>query len=112
MKENLLKKKVKAYYENQGYIVWFPIKSKWGKEKDIFGIFDGIAWKQAEFIFFQMTTISNKIARREKIIDCLDKNRIQVNPPFTNIDIICWDDRKKMLRIFNLFYNEQYESSN
>jgi hypothetical protein len=53
MKEYQLKKKIKDYFAKKGYIVWMPPRVRWLKEQDIFSIFDGIAWKEKEMIFFQ-----------------------------------------------------------
>jgi len=102
MKENAIKKKVKEWCENNGYKVWFPIKSKWGKEKDIFGIFDGIAWRCSDMMFIQLTSMQNRCARVEKIANYMKKNRVSCNPPYTSAIVICWDDKKKCLRFFEV----------
>jgi hypothetical protein len=99
MDEKCIKKKVKEFYERSGYITWFPIRNKWMKI-DIFSIFDGIAWKRNRMIFFQMTSQSNKSARENKIVKYMEENKLFVSNPFTSVEVICWDSKLKLLRVF------------
>jgi len=81
MKEHTLKLKAKDYFREKGYLSWMPPRVKWLKEQDIFGIWDGIAWRRNKFIFFQLTTISNKSARLKKIINFMMPSRLYITSP-------------------------------
>jgi hypothetical protein len=93
MKEYQLKKKIKDYFAKKGYIVWMPPRVRWLKEQDIFSIFDGIAWKEKEMIFFQITTIENKTARFKKIVNFMLDNNVKM-PKGIECQLICWRKKK------------------
>jgi hypothetical protein len=71
MKESEIRKKAIEILKKDKWIVWYPAKSKWKKEQDIFGVFDLICirmWKKMiEMKFVQLTTLSNIRAREKKV---------------------------------------------
>lgn len=99
--EENIKKLAKEHLKKQGYQVWYPVRSRWGKERDIFGIFDGIAWKEDQFIFFQLTTMPNKSARYRKIKNYMNKHNLFFNSAYVKGMIIAFDDLKG-LRFFEI----------
>ena len=101
MKERTLKQKVKVFYERNGFKVWFPIRNRWQKI-DIFGVFDGIAWKEDLFVFFQMTTQENKSTRFKKIKEYMTENNLSFVAGYTRGEVICWDANKRLLRVYSL----------
>jgi len=99
--EKSIRQKVKRYYKLQGWRVWCPVKSRWGKEKDIFGIWDGMAWKGNKFVFFQFTTIANKAKRVKKVKEYMREHNLGFNSSCASGVIIAWD-KKKGLRFFGV----------
>jgi len=101
MKEETLKKKANIILKTNGWEVWFPPNVKWKKQKDIFGIWDGIAWREDQLLFFQLTTMKNKAARGKKIIDYMNKYYLDL-PRSVKGQIWAWDKKIKFFRIFNI----------
>lgn len=96
--EDYLKKRAKQYFfykfKGKGKI-WFPVKTRWGQEKDIFGIFDGIFWIDDCFIFFQITTYQNKTARLKKIVDFMLENYLYFDREKVKGWLMAWHSGKK-----------------
>ena len=93
--EYILKIKVRGYFEKQGYKIWFPPRVRYKKENDIFSIWDGVCWKKDKFIFFQITTLSNKSARLKKIVNYMLPNYLYMCPPKVKGLLMCWKQKTK-----------------
>lgn len=65
MKETAIRQKVKKELQFDGFLVWYPPRTRWSG--DIFTIFDLIAWKKDKMVMIQLTTYSNMSARCRKI---------------------------------------------
>lgn len=76
MKEKTIKNKAYRTLEAQGFHCWSPVKSRWGGEKDIWGVFDMVAGKEAEILYVQYTTAPNVLARVRKVKDFLSRTGI------------------------------------
>ena len=81
--------------------VWFPSRVKYKAEIDIFSIWDGICWVKDKFIFFQLTTISNKSARLKKIINVMLPNHLYFTKPCEGI-LMCWRKKEKRFEVFKI----------
>ena len=83
MTEAKVKSLVRKQLEKDGYMVWYPAISRfapkfpYSKEsaKDIFTLFDCLAWQDSEIRFIQYTTFKNRRAREKKIKDFYEKNK-------------------------------------
>jgi len=78
MKEEKIRKKTIELLENEGWVVWYPYKTRWQKHKDIFGVYDLIAAKGEEIKFIQLTTFKNVPARVKKIRKFLNENNLNL----------------------------------
>ena len=88
-KEAVIRKHAREALEGSGWVVWCPPKVRY-HETDIFGIFDGIAWKDSDMRFIQWTSTSTMSARRKKIQKFFDENDV-----FCPCEVWGWDDKKK-----------------
>ena len=104
MKEYRIRKKAIQELESAGYVCWYPPKTRWGKKKDIFGVFDMIALKNDVVRFIQLTTASNMAAREKKVIKFLEENRLGILT-----EIWGWDKKTKRFRI--VFLKKKYGNS-
>ncbi|MDE2233719.1 MAG: hypothetical protein KGJ90_06480 [Patescibacteria group bacterium] len=95
MKEYLIRKKVIARLEEECWVSWYPYKTKFRKEIDIFGVFDIVAMKGKEAKFIQLTSYENVSARIKKVGKFLTKNKID----FKNIEVWGWNKKKHEFRI-------------
>jgi len=94
MKEKYIKAKVKTKLVLAGWQCWFPIKSYYGLEKDIFGVFDCVAVKNNKVRFIQYTTLPNVSARRKKVREFLKKNDLEITA-----EVWGWSDKIKIFKI-------------
>ena len=53
----------------ENWICWWSPRVKFGKQQDIFSIWDGVIAKDDKIIFIQFTTKSNKSSHIKKIKD-------------------------------------------
>jgi len=67
MKEYQIRNLVVNELLANGYYYWYPARTKFKAEIDIFGVFDIIAFKANYFKFIQYTTTPNHAARRKKV---------------------------------------------
>lgn len=95
MTEYQLRDRAREYFLRQGFRIWFPSKTKWKKENDIFSIWDGVCWRKDKFIFFQITTLSNKSARLKKIVNYMLPNYLYMCPPKVKGLLMCWKQKTK-----------------
>jgi len=91
-KEAQIRKKVVEILEKEGWIVWYPPKVKY-KQNDIFGIIDLLAIKGKKQKNIQITTISNVSARRKKIINFIEKSKVELP-----VEIWAWNQKKKIFK--------------
>ena len=105
MTEAILRTKAKDYFnqkfQNEIVKFWFPARVKYRAEIDIFGIWYGICWVRNRFIFFQLTTISNKSARLKKIINTMLSNRFYFTEPNEGW-LMCWRKKEKRFEMFKI----------
>lgn len=91
-KESVLRKKVVEILEKNGWITWYPSKTKY-KQNDIFGIIDLLAIKGRQKKNIQITTSSNTAERRKKIVNFLKNFKIEML-----VEIWSWNQKKKMFK--------------
>ena len=92
-KEALIRKKVVEILENNGWLTWYPAKTKY-KQNDVFGIIDLLAIKGKQKKNIQITTFSNTSSRRKKITNFLKKFKIEMI-----VEIWAWNSAKKSFKI-------------
>lgn len=102
MTESQIKKRAVEIFEERGWFWWFPVKSKWGKEKDIFGVFDCIVVIGGFPSFIQLTTLSNVSARRRKIENFVFETHFK-----SPRAIWAWDKKKGAFKIINLIDSQK-----
>jgi len=69
MKEALIRKKAIEILNKEDFLCWYPQKSRWAKESDIFGCYDILAVNKTNgnILFIQLTTLSNIRTREKKV---------------------------------------------
>lgn len=83
----------------QGFIPWFAPRVRWGHERDLWDIFDGIFLiPPAQMIPFQITTYSNISARRKKINNFFEKNNVNLY-----CEIWAWQKKYREFKIINIY---------
>lgn len=102
--ETFIKDKAKLEFEKRKWIWWFPIKSRWGGEKDIFGVYDcicvGKEKKKIKLFFIQLTTAKNiraRIKKVEKFLNELIKKGLYLP---ASSQVWGWEYNKKQFRIY------------
>ena len=102
MKEIGIRKEAIKILEKEKWIVWYPSKTRWKKEQDIFGVFDLIVLKPLPYDnridFIQLTTLSNVRAREKKIKNWFTKNKIKSFPA----KVWGWNNKKKEFKILKV----------
>jgi len=96
--EKIINKLAKKEFEKDSKITdyWFPIKSRWGLEKDIFGVFDCLIIDNlGRITFIQLTTKPNIRARVKKIKDWINKKRINIITGAFSIEVWGWSEKEK-----------------
>jgi len=88
-KENLIRKKAIEILRRDKWIVWFAPKVKF-QQTDVFGIIDLMALKGKRQKNIQLTTPPNVSAKRKKIINFLQKYKVELP-----VEIWAWNSRKK-----------------
>jgi len=99
MTEYFLRKKAREYF--QGWQIWFSPRVKF-YNSDIFTVFDGCAWKNNKFIFFQLTTSPNKSARLKKINNFMMLNNLSVDGRFIKAEVLAYNKKKKKFDILEV----------
>jgi len=99
MREAVIRKKAIEELNNNGWSCWYPYKSQWAKESDIFGVYDLICVHHdyRDPLFIQLTTLSNVSARRKKVKTFLDQTRVDLRS-----EIWGWDAKNKNFRKIRL----------
>lgn len=104
MKENIIRKKAIEKLVEDNWICWYPYKTRWKKEQDIFSVFDLICLKPNErgqfvgpckIIFIQLTSLSNIRAREKKIKRFLRTNKLKYFPA----EVWGYNKKKKEFKI-------------
>jgi len=90
--EYILRQKAREYFKD--WQIWFSPRVKF-YDSDIFTIFDGCSWEKDKFIFFQLTTASNKSARIKKIINFMRPNNLSIDRKFVKAWVMAWHKKKK-----------------
>ena len=90
MKEAEIRKKAIKELTDEGWTIWYPYKSRFKKENDIFGVFDLILVQLSTVKFIQLTTKGNMKARERKVRNFLTKNLLQLN-----VEIWGWSKQRK-----------------
>lgn len=99
MTETELRKRAKKEIIDQRGIPWFAPRTRYGQEKDIFGVWDCLAlYPPITIVPIQITTIGNIRAREKKIKSFLRKANAQIYS-----EIWAYDKKKKRFRIFHLY---------
>jgi hypothetical protein len=91
-KEALIRKKAIQILEEEGWVVWWPVKVRY-KQTDVFGIIDVLALKGKRRKNIQLTTLPNISTRRKKITNFLEKFKVELP-----VDIWAWDRKKRKFR--------------
>ena len=100
MKESVIRKKALEVLNSEGWICWYPFHIRYKKEVDIFGVFDILAFRKldGEFLFIQITTLSNIRAREKKVKTFYQKNGIKKFPG----EVWGYDKKKKYFKIIKV----------
>jgi hypothetical protein len=91
-KEALIRKKAIQILEEEGWVTWYPPKVKY-KQTDVFGIIDVLALKGRRKKNIQLTTLPNISTKRKKIINFLEKFKVELP-----VEIWAWDKKKRKFR--------------
>jgi len=91
-KEALIRKKAIQILEEEGWVVWWPVKVRY-KQADVFGIIDVLALKGKRRKNIQLTTLPNISTRRKKITNFLKTFKVELP-----VDIWAWDQKKRKFR--------------
>jgi len=101
MKEIQIRKKFKEEALKYDWKYWIPPRVRWGKEKDIFSVFDCCCiTPNGRVYFIQLTTKENIKNRIKKIKKWLAS--ISYPNPYFIIQIWGWDKKKKKFFIHTL----------
>ena len=99
MTETELRRKAKIKIIEDKGIPWFAPRTRYGLEKDIWGVYDAlILYPPITIVPIQITTIGNVRAREKKIKMFLKKANAQIYS-----EIWAYDKKKKRFRIFHLY---------
>ena|SRR3990167_2496993 len=100
MKETAIRIKAQMEYENKGYSFWYARRVSF-QECDVFGVFDGLAFRGKKRVYLQWTTAGNIGARKKKIEAFLKKDKI-IMAGNEEIHILGWDKKKKDFKVVKL----------
>ena len=78
MKEEYIRRKAIKQLNAGKWVVWYPYRTRFRKEKDMFGVYDLVAVKEDKTRFIQLTTLPNIRARERKVKAFLEKNNVSV----------------------------------
>lgn len=78
MTEKQIEKHAATSLDSDGWTWWKPVKSKWGVEKDIFGVYDMVAAKGKQLRFIQLTSKNNMNKRIKKVSGFLDTTKVDI----------------------------------
>ena len=91
-KEALIRKKAIQILEEEEWVTWYPPKVRY-KQTDVFGIIDVLALKGRRKKNIQLTTLPNISTKRKKIINFLEKFKVELP-----VEIWAWDKKKRKFR--------------
>ena len=101
MKEATLKKKAREILEKRGYQIWFPVQVMY-TQKDIFGVWDFIAWKGNNFLLVQLTTMPNRSTRVKKITKYMKENNLSLPSSYVKGQGWGWDNKLRFFKIVDI----------
>ena len=93
-KERTIRQYAIMLLEDKGFTCWYPFKSKFKKEVDIFGVFDCICFKGHYFKFIQITTSPNLAARRKKVQEFIQRSGFGGWS-----EVWAWDKKKRYFKM-------------
>ena len=76
------------------FIYWYPARTKFKAQIDIFGVFDLICFKKNYFKFIQYTTTPNHAARRKKVQAFIDRTGFRGWS-----EVWSWDKKNRRFKI-------------
>ena len=91
-KEAEIRKKAIQILGEEGWVTWYPPKVRY-KQTDVFGIIDVLALKGKRKKNIQLTTLSNVSTKRKKIINFLEKFKVELP-----VEIWAWNQKKRKFR--------------
>lgn len=91
-KEAVIRKKAIQELQEKGWVTWYAPKVKY-QQTDVFGIIDLLALKGRQKKNIQLTTLPNISAKRKKIINFLEKFKVELP-----VEIWAWDWKRKEFR--------------
>ncbi len=90
MLEKDIEKLAEAELTRSGAVYWFPPHS-YGRERDIFGVFDVAVYRSGVFFFIQLTSIQHITDRQKKILGWALKKKIILPPG--SAEVWAWDKK-------------------
>ncbi len=77
-----------------GYQYWYPARTKFRSQQDIFGVIDILGFKGKSLKFIQFTDITNFSHRRKKVEDFIKRTRFGFS-----IEVWGWNPEKRDFKI-------------
>ena len=91
MIETDIERYARAKMDRSHWIYWFPSHS-WGRERDIFGVFDVVALRPEGYLFIQLTSIQHISDREKKILAWVRTKKAKL--PVGSAEVWAWDEKK------------------
>lgn len=95
MKEAEIRKRAKERLQAEGWIIWYPYKTRYAKETDVFSIFDILAWREDKMLYIQLTTFENRNKRINKIQSYLNKHKVWLDGKYNKALVWAWHPKRK-----------------
>lgn len=83
----------RAKMNRSKWLYWFPPRS-YGRERDIFGVFDVLVLRPEGVLFLQLTSIQHISDREKKILAWMKAKKPKM--PFCSIEVWAWDKQKSL----------------
>ena len=96
MKEKDINELAQEKMTRAGWQFWFPPHS-YGRERDIFGVFDCVAILPTGFLFIQLTSIQHISDREKKIMAWVKAKNVKL--PAGGAEVWAWDPKTKKFTI-------------
>ncbi len=93
MIEKDIEQQARAKMNQLRWLYWFPSRS-WGRERDIFGVFDVVVLRPEGYLFLQLTSIQHISDREKKILAWVGKKKAKL--PTGSAEVWAWDKRKSV----------------
>ena len=78
MTEATIRRKAIKKLTEEGWVWWYPSRTRWKKKKDIFGVFDLVVVKEYMTKFIQLTTREHLAERETKVRKFLSENNLKI----------------------------------